>query len=58
MDTGIHLHNGLTNIDGIVEDNTFDVCLTNPPFGAVENDKETLDNYDLGKGRDSQELRF
>ena len=53
--TGIHLHNGLTNIDGIVEDNTFDVCLTNPPFGAVENDKETLDNYDLGKGRDSQE---
>ena len=53
--TGIYLHNGLTNIDSVTEDNAFDICLTNPPFGAVENDKDVLDTYDLGKGRDSQE---
>jgi type I restriction enzyme M protein len=33
----------------------FDICLTNPPFGAVETDKKILDKYDLGKSRDSQE---
>jgi type I restriction enzyme M protein len=53
--TGIFLHDGLTNIKETVQENSFDVCLTNPPFGAVENNKEVLDNYHFGKGRESQE---
>lgn len=31
--SGIHLHDGLLNVNGIFE-NRFDVILTNPPFGA------------------------
>lgn len=53
--TGIFLYDGLKNISGTIEDNFFDICLTNPPFGAAENDEKVLGNYDLGKGRGSQE---
>jgi type I restriction enzyme M protein len=53
--TGIFLHHGLTNIPKIIEDGFFVVCLTNPPFGADETDKEILRKYELGKSRKAQE---
>ncbi len=53
--TGIHLNHGLVNIPKVIDDNIFNICLTNPPFGSTENDKKILNNFDLGKGRESQE---
>ncbi len=32
---GVHHHNGLLNVNGIFEER-FDIILTNPPFGAVQ----------------------
>lgn len=52
--TGIHRFNGFKNIPGIIEENKFDLCFTNPPFGATETDETILKMYDLGKGRKSQ----
>jgi len=52
---GIHLSHGLVNIPKIIDDNIFNICLTNPPFGSTENDKKILDKFDLGNGRESQE---
>lgn len=52
--TGIYQHNGLLNIPGVIEDNKFDLCFTNPPFGAIETDEDVLNLYDLGSGRTSQ----
>lgn len=48
-------HHGLTNVDGEFEDGEFQLCLTNPPFGSIENDPDILASYDLGNGRKSQE---
>lgn len=53
--TGIFLHHGLSNVPGMIEDGSFTICLTNPPFGAVETDKGILKGYELGKGRDAQD---
>lgn len=52
--TGIFQHNGFINIDGVIEESIFDICFTNPPFGATETDKKLLNQYELGSGRNSQ----
>jgi len=39
----------------LVADNTFDICVTNPPFGSSESDPELLKSYELGSGRRSIE---
>lgn len=52
---GVFKAHGLVNIPGSIEDGMFDLCLTNPPFGAVENEPSILTNYELGAGRDSQD---
>ncbi len=52
---GISLHHGLTDVPGKIEKGGFDLCITNPPFGSIENDPAILRQYDLGKGRKSQE---
>lgn len=51
---GIFLHHGLLDVPGFIEEGKFHVCLTNPPFGSLETDKDVLNRFDLGKGRDSQ----
>lgn len=38
---GVFKAHGLVNIPGSIEEGAFDLCLTNPPFGAVENDPAT-----------------
>ena len=52
---GIVLHHGLTNVPGKIENGQFDLCITNPPFGSTENDKDILRAYELGNGRKSQD---
>lgn len=52
--TGIFQHNGFVNIEGFIEENLFDICFTNPPFGANETDKLILNEFELGAGRNSQ----
>ncbi len=51
---GIFRHDGLTDVDGVIYDGQFDICLTNPPFGSFETDREVLARYELGAGRASQ----
>jgi type I restriction enzyme M protein len=53
--SGIFMHHGLVNIPGRIENNSFAVCVTNPPFGSVENDTKILAKYELGSGRKSQD---
>jgi type I restriction enzyme M protein len=52
--TGVFQHNGFKNINGIIEDEIFDLCFTNPPFGANETDEDILNKYSFGSGRSSQ----
>lgn len=52
---GIVMHDGLTDIPGLIEERSFDLCLTNPPFGSTETDGKVLGRYELGAGRKSQE---
>ena len=33
-----------------VEEGSFDIVLTNPPFGATDRTRRILDNYELGRG--------
>lgn len=51
---GIFMHHGLVNVPGIIQDEAFNICLTNPPFGSTENDASILKEYELGKERASQ----
>lgn len=51
---GIIMHDGLTDVPGVIEEGLFNLCLTNPPFGSYENDPAVLKRYDLGAGRQSQ----
>lgn len=53
--TKIFKQHGLLDRPGEVRDRQFQICLTNPPFGSVENDPEILEQFDLGKGRKSQD---
>ena len=52
---GIVKHHGLVDVPGIIEEGKFHVCLTNPPFGSLENDPEILAAYTLGQGHKSQD---
>ncbi|MFI5087748.1 MAG: restriction endonuclease subunit M, partial [Terriglobales bacterium] len=52
---GIFKHHGLTNIPGVIEQGKFNICITNPPFGSIENDPAVLGSMDLGSGRKSQD---
>ena len=56
--TGVYKHDGLANIKDIIEENFFDLCLTNPPFGSIETNQNILNNYELGQGRKSQERKI
>jgi len=53
--TGIFMHHGLTDVKGYIKEDIFNICLTNPPFGSIENDPDILKKYELGAGRKSQE---
>jgi type I restriction enzyme M protein len=52
--TGVFQHDGFKNVDGKIEEEKFDICFTNPPFGANETDTEILELFTLGNGRSSQ----
>lgn len=52
--TGIFQHDGFKNVEGRIVENKFDICFTNPPFGANETDESVLKLYELGTGRSSQ----
>jgi len=52
--TGVIQADGFKNIEGIIENEKFDICITNPPFGAKETDTNVLDKFELGVGRNSQ----
>lgn len=51
----IFKQSGYADVPGRVEEGTFDVCITNPPFGASESDPDILAAHDLGAGRKSIE---
>ena len=53
--SGVFMHDGMKDVPGKIEEDTFDVCLTNPPFGSIETDPEVLNRYELGSGRKSQD---
>ncbi len=53
--SGVFKHDGLTDVKGTIEEGTFHVCLTNPPFGSFETDLAVLKRYELGAGRKSQD---
>jgi type I restriction enzyme M protein len=52
--TGVFQHDGFINVEGKIFEEKFDICFTNPPFGANETDKEILNAFTLGDGRSSQ----
>jgi type I restriction enzyme M protein len=52
---GIFKAHGLKDVAGRIKENEFNICLTNPPFGAVEKDRTILNEYELGAGRKSQD---
>lgn len=53
--SGVFRHDGFVDIPGAIEEDTFDLCLTNPPFGSKETDPAILNLYELGSGRRSQD---
>lgn len=53
--SGVFKHDGFLDISGRVEEGAFDLCLTNPPFGSIETDPETLNRFELGSGRNSSD---
>jgi type I restriction enzyme M protein len=52
---GIFKAHGLQDVENRIVEGAFNICLTNPPFGANEKDKAILDEYELGAGRKSQD---
>ncbi len=56
--TGVFKQDGFLNIQGIIDNDTFDICLTNPPFGSTETDSDILEFYELGQGRNSQDRKI
>jgi len=52
--TGVFQHDGFKDVDGKIEEEKFDICFTNPPFGANETDSDILKAFHLGDGRSSQ----
>ena len=52
--TGVFQHDGFKNVEDKIFEEKFDICFTNPPFGANETDSEILNSFTLGNGRSSQ----
>lgn len=52
--TGVFQHDGFKDVEDKIIEDKFDICFTNPPFGANETDTEVLNAYTLGDGRSSQ----
>lgn len=52
--TGVLQADGFKDVEGIIEEEKFNICFTNPPFGAKETDEKTLNLFELGAGRKSQ----
>lgn len=52
--TKIYRGDGLLNIED-VEENKFDIVVTNPPFGAKIDKEEILNKFDLGVKRNKQQ---
>lgn len=51
--SGIYKRDGFIDLPGKITEKTFDLCLTNPPFGSNETDQAVLGLYELGAGRNS-----
>lgn len=47
---GIHHHDGLVNVADI-QDNAFDIILTNPPFGMKEKNAEILKKFKISENK-------
>lgn len=47
---GIHHHDGFLNT-GEIQDNNFDIILTNPPFGMKEKNKEILKKFKISENK-------
>jgi type I restriction enzyme M protein len=53
---GIYKHHGLVDVKGVIEPGKFNICITNPPFGSIENDPKVLKLFpELAAGRKTQE---
>jgi type I restriction enzyme M protein len=52
---GVFKHHGLVDVEGKFAEGEFAICVTNPPFGSVENDPKILAKYDLGTARKSRD---
>jgi len=52
--TGVFQHDGFKDVEGVIEEDKFDICFTNPPFGANETDEKLLNKFTLGESRNSQ----
>lgn len=52
--TGVFQHDGFKDVDGKIGEEKFDICFTNPPFGANETDSDILKAFHLGDGKSSQ----
>ena len=50
---GVFKQDGFRDVPGQIEEDRFDLCLTNPPFGSNETHAETLASFELGKGHQS-----
>jgi type I restriction enzyme M protein len=53
--SGVFMHDGMIDIPGKIDEGAFDLCLTNPPFGSLDNDPNVLNKFELGSGRKSQD---
>lgn len=51
---GVFKHDGFVDVEGIIYGEKFNICFTNPPFGAFETNIDLLNKYELGKNRNSQ----
>ncbi|MCZ2249301.1 MAG: N-6 DNA methylase [Bacteroidia bacterium] len=57
---GLEEFNHIKNINKKFTENSFDIILTNPPFGATikNTEKNYLQKYDLGKGKKNQKTEI
>ncbi|MFA5929550.1 MAG: N-6 DNA methylase [Candidatus Micrarchaeia archaeon] len=53
---GIYKHNGLEDVKEIKKE-SFDLVITNPPFGNKDKDKRLLEKFELGKSEDGVLLK-
>lgn len=51
--SGVFMHDGFADVPEKIEEDMFDLCITNPPFGSDETDPDTLGRFELGSGRQS-----